>query len=312
MQVQENAMMNDLSGKVAFITGSAGGIGLGMARAFAGAGMKIAMADIDAEALNQSASELAATGAKVLAVPLDVSDEKSWTTVAGKVEAALGPVQLLCNNAGISTLGTKFEMLTPALWNKVVDINLNGVFYGIHTFLGQMRAAGGGHIVNTSSFAGLFGGVPTLAAYATTKFAIVGLSETLQAELGPEGIGVSVVCPGGVRTRLWRTSRRVRGLPDLDAPPSDGSGASSGPGNLDPDRVGLRILDAVRNGEFYVITHPEMRPAIVARHEQLMAAFDRGEAAAATLRGAAEVSETAARNSANFVSTLVSRTAPKS
>jgi NAD(P)-dependent dehydrogenase (short-subunit alcohol dehydrogenase family) len=278
-------MIRDLSGKVAFITGAAGGIGLGMARAFAGAGMKIAMADVDVEALKQAASDVEECGATVLAVPLDVGDWPGWTLAAKKVEAALGPVQLLCSNAGVTTLGSKIEAISPSLWNKVVDINLNGVFYGVHSFLDQMKAAGSGHIVNTASFAGIYGSVPGLSAYVATKFAVVGLSEALQEELASHGIGVSVVCPGSVRTRLWRTSRRVRGLPDTDVPPPEAMlGGSAAPDGLDPFDVGLRVVDAVRAGEFYVITHPELRPAIVHRHEKLMGAFDRAEAEHAVLR----------------------------
>jgi NAD(P)-dependent dehydrogenase (short-subunit alcohol dehydrogenase family) len=280
-------VMRDLSGKVAFITGAASGIGLGMARAFAGAGMKIAMADVDADALKQAASDVEDSGATVLAVPLDVADWPGWTAAAEKVAAALGPVQLLCNNAGVTTMGSRIEALPPSLWNKVVDINLNGVFYGVRSFLDQMKAAGGGHIVNTASFAGLYGSVPGLSAYVATKFAVVGLSEALQEELASHGIGVSVVCPGSVRTRLWRTSRRVRGLPDTDVPPPEAMlGGSAAPDGLDPFHVGLRVVDAVRAGELYVITHPGLRPAIVHRHEKLMEAFDRAEAEQAVLRPA--------------------------
>ncbi len=144
-------MISDLHGKVAFITGSAGGIGLGMARAFAEAGMAIAMADIDADALGRAASDLESSGAKVLALPLDVTDRPGWAAAAEKVAATLGPVQLLCNNAGISTLGLKFAEVTPELWTRVIDINLNGAFNGVHYFLESMVAAGGGHIVNTAS-----------------------------------------------------------------------------------------------------------------------------------------------------------------
>jgi NAD(P)-dependent dehydrogenase (short-subunit alcohol dehydrogenase family) len=279
--------MRDLSGKVAFITGAASGIGLGMARAFAGAGMKIAMADVDADALKQAASDVEDSGATVLAVPLDVADWPGWTAAAEKVAAALGPVQLLCNNAGVTTMGSRIEALPPSLWNKVVDINLNGVFYGVRSFLDQMKAGGGGHIVNTASFAGLYGSVPGLSAYVATKFAVVGLSEALQEELASHGIGVSVVCPGSVRTRLWRTSRRVRGLPDTDVPPAEAMlGGSAAPDGLDPFNVGLRVVAAVRAGELYVITHPGLRPAIVHRHEKLMEAFDRAEAEQAVLRPA--------------------------
>jgi 2-hydroxycyclohexanecarboxyl-CoA dehydrogenase len=270
-------MIADLQGKVAFITGSAGGIGLGMARAFAEAGMAIAMADVDVDALGQAASELESAGARVLALPLDVTDRAGWAAAAERASAKLGPVQLLCNNAGISTLGLKFAEIPPGLWDKVIDTNLSGAFNGIHCFLEPMIASGGGHIVNTASMGGLFGGIPNLTAYTATKFALVGLSESLRAELATDGIGVSVVCPGGVQTRLWRTSRRARGLPDVDAEPGDISSQSASPEGMDPYQVGLLTVDAVRNNELYVITHPEFRSLLVYRQDQLIEACDRSE-----------------------------------
>jgi NAD(P)-dependent dehydrogenase (short-subunit alcohol dehydrogenase family) len=272
------AMIGDLHDKVAFITGSAGGIGLGMARAFAEAGMSIAMADIDADALGQAASDLGATGARVLALPLDVTDRAGWAAAAEKVAEILGPVRLLCNNAGISTLGLKFAEITPELWTKVIDTNLNAAFNGIHCFLESMTAAGGGHIVNTASMGGLFGGIPNLTAYTATKFALVGLSESLRAELAADGVGVSVVCPGGVQSRLWLTSRRARGLTDTDAVPGDISSQSASPAGMDPYQVGLLTVDAVRNNELYVITHPEFRSLLLYRQDQLIEACDRTDA----------------------------------
>jgi NAD(P)-dependent dehydrogenase (short-subunit alcohol dehydrogenase family) len=146
----EQKMSTQLDGKVAFITGGASGIGIGMARAFAGVGMKIAIADIDAETLEKAASDLKSTGATVLAVPPDVTDTSSSAAAVNSTDK-LGPVQLLCNNAGISTFGLNIESVNPALWDKIVSINLNGVFYGIYSFYSQLRSAGWGHIVNTGS-----------------------------------------------------------------------------------------------------------------------------------------------------------------
>jgi NAD(P)-dependent dehydrogenase (short-subunit alcohol dehydrogenase family) len=270
-------MIGDVRGKVAFITGAASGIGLGMAHAFAGAGMKVAMADIDAEGLETAAADLRASGASVLALPLDVTDRPGWASAADRAEADLGPVQLLCNNAGVSALGMKIETIEPSLWDKVVDINLGSVFNGVHTFAARLRAAGGGHVVNTASLAGLSATASGIGAYAATKFAVVGLSEVLRAELAPDGIGVSVLCPGPVRSRLWRTSRHIRGLPDTDVPPPESLLGSASPDGLDPFVLGRRVLDAVQANEFYVITHAEPRAGVVLRHEQIMAAFDRAE-----------------------------------
>jgi NAD(P)-dependent dehydrogenase (short-subunit alcohol dehydrogenase family) len=265
--------MDALPGKVAFITGSAGGIGLGIARACAGAGMKVVLSDIDERTLERSAADLKKVGAEVMAVPLDVTNRDDWARAARDVPAAMGPVQFLVNNAGVSTNGMAFDEISPQLWDRVVAINLTGVFNGMHYFLDGMVAAGGGHIVNTSSIGGLLG-VPRLSPYCATKFAVVGLSESLRAELAEYGIGVSVLCPAGVRSRLWRTSRAVRGLPDTDVPPDDISGQSASAQML-PDEVGLRVLDAVIADEPYILTHPEMRPGVAARHERLMRGFDR-------------------------------------
>lgn len=267
--------MKDLTGKVALITGSAGGIGLGIARALTEFGVKVALADIDEDALEKSTAELAESGGEVTAVRLDVTDRAAWVTAGEHVRDTLGPVRVLVNNAGVSTLGMRFDEVGPELWERVVDINLTGVYNGVRHFLPEIREAGGGHIVNTSSMGGLIGS-PTLAPYAATKFAVVGLSEVLRAELAADGIGVSVLCPGGVRTRLWRTSRPVRGLPDTDIPPSDVSGQSASAG-MEPYEVGRRVVDAILADELYIITHPEFRSAIVDRHEQMMHGFDRAE-----------------------------------
>lgn len=268
--------MDQLPGKVAFITGSAGGIGLGIARAFAHAGLKIVLADVDEVTLEQSAADLKETGAEVMTVALDVTDREGWARAAREVPAAMGPVQLLVNNAGVSTNGMLFGDISPELWDRVLSINLTGVYNGVHYFLDGMRAAGGGHIVNTSSMGGLVG-FPGLSPYCATKFGVVGLSESLRAELAADGIGVSVLCPGGVRSRLWRTSRAVRGLPDIESPPEDVSGQSATAAMM-PEEVGRRVLDAVTANELFIITHPEMRAIVTQSSDQLLRAFDRAAA----------------------------------
>jgi NAD(P)-dependent dehydrogenase (short-subunit alcohol dehydrogenase family) len=180
------------------------------------------------------------------------------------------------NNAGVSTNGMLFGDISPELWDRVLSINLTGVYNGVHYFLDGMRAAGGGHIVNTSSMGGLVG-FPGLSPYSATKFGVVGLSESLRAELAADGIGVSVLCPGGVRSRLWRTSRAVRGLPDTQSPPDDVSGQSATAAML-PEEVGRRVLDAVTANELFIITHPEMRDIVTQSSDQLLRAFDRAAA----------------------------------
>jgi NAD(P)-dependent dehydrogenase (short-subunit alcohol dehydrogenase family) len=267
--------MDQLSGKVAFITGSAGGIGLGIARACAEAGMKIALADVDEQLLEQTARELSADGAEVIPVPLDVTDRDGWHRAASDVPAQLGPVQLLVNNAGVSTFGMSFGDVEPELWDRVIAINLTGVYNGLYHFLPGMKAVGDGHVVNTSSAAGL-GGVPKNAPYSATKFAVMGLSESLRAELSGSGVGVSILCPGSVRTRLWRTSRAARGLPDIDVPPPELLvGGSADPNGMDPYEVGLRVVDAVVSDHPYIMTHPELRAFAAGRNDVLIQGFDR-------------------------------------
>lgn len=267
--------MTDLTGKVAFITGAAGGIGLGIAQAFTEAGAKVALADIDEETLDKSAAELAGSGAEVVAVPLDVTDRNSWAAAVERVHGTLGLVRVLVNNAGVSTNGMRFDDVSPHVWDRVVAINLTGVYNGINAFLPDLRAAGGGHIVSTSSMGGVVG-VPALSPYSATKAGVIALSESLRAEFAEEGIGVSVLCPGGVRSRLWRTSRALKGLPDTDVPPADMSGQSATAAML-PYEVGKRVVAAVQADDLYIFTHPEMRGWVAERDERLMRGFDRAE-----------------------------------
>jgi NAD(P)-dependent dehydrogenase (short-subunit alcohol dehydrogenase family) len=267
-------MIGELERKVAFVTGAAGGIGLGMARAFVDAGMKVALADIDGALLDEVVADLEQSGGRVLAVPLDVADRSAWLEAARMVEGKLGSVQLLCNNAGVSTLGMPFDTVEPLVWDKVVAINLTGVYNGVHTFLGGMRAAGGGHIVNTSSIGGMLASAD-LSPYVATKFAVVGLSEALRKELASAGIGVSVLCPGAVRSRLWRTSRPIRGLPDVETPPDDLSGQSGRASGMDPYEVGLRVVDGVRSNQPYIFTHAKYKVPFADRFQAILAGVDR-------------------------------------
>jgi NAD(P)-dependent dehydrogenase (short-subunit alcohol dehydrogenase family) len=265
-----------LSGKVAFITGSAGGIGFGIAHACVDQAMKVVLSDVDEAALEGAAAKLRDLGAVVMTVPLDVTDRDGWKRAVDRVRADIGPVQLLVNNAGVSMSGTRFDEVGPEMWDRVVSVNLTGVYNGVHFMLDDLRAAGGGHIVNTASLAGLMPG-PLLAAYVASKFGVVGFSEALRLELAEWEIGVSVLCPGLVRTRLWRTSRAVRGLPDTDVPPDDQSGRTAR-AEMQPEEVGRRVLEAVRANELYIITHPEFRTALDERHQRELRGFDRAEA----------------------------------
>lgn len=218
--------MEQLEGRVAVITGGASGIGLGIARAFAGAGARLALFDVEERALAEAEAELSKRGAEVIAVRADVSDAASLDAAARQVEDRFGRVHVLCNNAGVLVQGPLAES-SAADWRWLVGVNLFGVANGLARFLPGMRAHGeGGHVVNTSSVAGLLA-LPGLGIYSATKFAVLALSETLRAELAPDGIGVSVLCPGGVRTRIHEAGRN---RPDaLGGPPQrPRSGAARG------------------------------------------------------------------------------------
>ncbi|MBI5033390.1 MAG: SDR family oxidoreductase [Chloroflexi bacterium] len=268
--------IEEMADKAAFITGGASGIGLGVARAFAEVGVKLALADIDVRTLETSAAELRESGATVITVPLDVTDRVAWGAAVKRVPAEIGPVQLLVNNAGISTNGMRFGEISPEFWDKVVAINLTGIYNGVHYFLDGMRAAGGGHIVSTSSIGGLMG-FPLLSGYSATKAGVIALSEALRAELADAGIGVSVLIPGGVRTRFWRTSRLARGLPDTDVPPDDQSGQSALAAML-PEEVGRRVLQGIIANDPYIMTEAAASQIIDHRGVLMKQACDKAAA----------------------------------
>ena len=192
--------MERIDGKTAFITGGARGIGLGIARAFAHEGAKLALVDIDEAALNAARTELSGH-TSVETFVLDVRDREAYARVADETEARLGPVSILCNNAGVAG-GAGVTHMTYAQWDWVLGINLNGVINGIQTFVPRMiERKIPAHVVNTASAAGLVGERSNLL-YSTSKFAVVGLSEALRPELDRFGIGVSVLCPGPVNTSI--------------------------------------------------------------------------------------------------------------
>jgi len=276
--------MERLIGRTALITGGASGIGMGMAKAFLAAGLKVGIADINDAALAAAPAALPGLG---IAVKLDVSRSEQWESALNKVETALGPVEILCNNAGVGQgrfadgRETRVAEMPEALWRMVLEINATGTFLGARAVAARMLARGqGGHIVNTASTGGLMapGGI---AAYCASKFAVVGLSESLRAELAPAGIGVSVLCPGGVRSNLFASSVAVRaGIPGASAGLATiGSDAlrHEQAQRMDPLFVGQKVLRAIEQNALYIIPHPEYREHIEERHVALVAAF--GESA---------------------------------
>jgi len=198
--------MKDVAGKVAFITGGASGMGLAMARSFSAAGMKVAIADIEQSALDRVKAEFAKTNAEVITLKVDVTDRDAMERAAQATEAAFGKVHVVCNNAGVA-VGGALDAMTYKDWDWVMGVNLAGVINGVQTFVNRIKAHGeGGHFVNTASMAGQMA-IPGLGVYNTTKYAVVGMSETMRADLAPYNIGVSVLCPGVVSTSIFNSGR---------------------------------------------------------------------------------------------------------
>ncbi len=260
--------MQDLEGKVAVVTGAGSGIGEGIARAAHECGMAVVVADIDLPKAQKVADEL---GDNALAVQVDVSSLASVEALRDAAVERFGAVHLLCNNAGV-WIGALMAEADLKDWQYLINVNLYGVIHGIKAFLPLMIEQGDGHIVNTASMGGLISGPPE-GLYTTTKFAVVGLSESLVMEVAQYGVGVSVLCPGLVNTNLITQSFAVRpesldpGIDHQQPAPDVASGIS-------PLVVGQQVMDAVREGTFYVITHDDYRDVIAMRHDGILAALD--------------------------------------
>lgn len=269
--------MTDVVGRTAFITGGANGIGLGIARAFARAGANIVVADVEEQALAAAEAELSKiTRAK--AVRLDVRDRDAYARIADEIEAEIGPVSLLFNNAGVAW-GAPTAKLTYEAWDWGMGINLGGVINGIQTFVPRMVERGaGGHIVNTASGAGLAAtGAGVL--YTTAKFALVGLSEEMHRDVATHGIGVSVLCPGPVATGIVQRSfaeREEAGRSEAEKAAIEqhiSATAAFLQQGASPEEVGEMVLDAVANGRLHIHTDRMAIPYIEARTKALLDAM---------------------------------------
>ena len=257
-----------LVGRVAVITGGASGIGRALALALAREGADVAVADVDEAGMAETVAAVEALGRSGLAIRTDVADRASVLALADRVEVRFGAVDVLCNNAGVVVHGG-LERATHQDWAWVMGVNLWGVVHGLEAFLPRMIARGaGGHVVNTASMAGLIAS-QGLGVYNTTKYAVVGLSETLAKDLRPYGIGVSVLCPMGVDTRI-RDAARNR-PPALRNPPGAvPAGEVTLMGRtLDPETVAAQTVLAIRTGALYVITHEEALESIRRRFRRL-------------------------------------------
>ncbi|NJN51961.1 MAG: SDR family NAD(P)-dependent oxidoreductase [Gammaproteobacteria bacterium] len=278
--------MRDVVGKVAFVTGGASGLGLAMARSFSAAGMKVVIADVEDAALERVEAEFKKSNADVLALRVDVTDRGAMEQAARRAEAAFEKVHVVCNNAGVA-VGGALDAMSYQDWDWVMGVNVAGVINGVQTFVNRIKAHGeGGHFVNTASMAGHMA-IPGLGVYNTTKYAVVGLSETMRADLAPHNIGVSVLCPGVVSTGIFDSGRNRPN--DLKAETDTASMVLTPDADesrterlqeilaaaLDPAVVGDMVLAAIQADDPYIFTHPELKAAVDMRSAQMAASFAR-------------------------------------
>jgi NAD(P)-dependent dehydrogenase (short-subunit alcohol dehydrogenase family) len=254
-------------GRVAVVTGGASGIGRALVEGFAREGASVVVADVDGRAAETVVAAIGAQGGAALAVPTDVSDLAQVERLADKALGAFGAVHILCNNAGVALHGG-LESATHRDWQWVLGVNLWGVIHGLEAFLPRMIAGRQpGHIVNTASMAGLIAS-QGLGVYNASKYAVVGLSETLAKDLKPYDIGVTVLCPMGVSTRIRQSARNrpahLRNEIERDPTPVTLIGES-----LAPDTVAAMTLAAVKAKRLYVITHQESLEPLRRRWQRL-------------------------------------------
>ena len=273
--------MLNLEGKTAFITGAGAGIGLGIAQALAAAGCKVMLCDIEEAALEAARAALAATNADVAAVRADVSLKAALQAAADATIARFGKVHILVNNAGVGG-GGDYGSWTQASWDWTIGVNLMSVIWGIEIFGPLIEASGeGGHIVSTASIAGLWAGVNP--AYNVTKYGVVGLSEGLRISMAERGIGVSVLCPGFIKTQIMESTRNlpsrfgaVEGMVDGAEESEFAKLARDAIANgIDPRYVGELVREGIEGDWPYIVTDTQFEPAIDERFAAIKAAFDK-------------------------------------
>jgi NAD(P)-dependent dehydrogenase (short-subunit alcohol dehydrogenase family) len=266
--------MKDFAGRTAFVTGGANGVGVGIVRALLAEGCNVAIADVRADSIERALKSL--RGKPVMGVQVDVSSRQGLARAADQVEAKFGAVSLLFNNAGVNLFQT-IEESSFDDWDWIMGVNLQGPINGVMTFAPRMVAAGkGGYIVNTASMAGfLAGGVAGI--YNTTKFAVRGMSESLRASLAPHGIGVSVLCPGLVKSYIYASDDIRPERLKAGAKPVNQEGvkrlASIHEFGMEPDVIAARVLDAMRENRFHIFTHPEFRDEIRGLFDEILEDF---------------------------------------
>ena len=287
--------MQDVEGKVAVVTGGASGIGYGIVRTFLEAGMKVAVLDWSQANLDEVKAELKGAN-NVHFIKVDVTDRAAMAAAADEVERVFGKVHVVCNNAGVAS-GQPTDEADYGEWDRVLSVNLGGVINGVKSFVPKIKAHGeGGHIVNTSSMAGLIPLPDTGGIYAASKFAVRGLTDSLRLNLAKDGIGVSTLCPGLTRSRIMSTTSAEGAAPEADALFNDMAGA------MDPLELGEAVLRGVRANAPYILPHGEFKAEVREIFEEILALFPEGqdvpEARLAFERRRREVTEAAKRGEA--------------
>ena len=276
--------MRDVEGKVAFVTGGGSGVGLGMAQAFTAAGMKVVIADIRQDHLDEATAQLA--GAEVHPVLLDVTDRGAMAAAADETERVFGKVHVVCNNAGVNLFNDIGEA-TYQDWDWIFGVNLGGVVNGVVTFVPRIKAHGeGGHVVNTASMASFVAG-PGAGVYTAAKFGVRGISEALRWSLLPHRIGVSVLCPGLVASNIYEATRVRPAELSTDTTPEDADFVARLPEiyshGMPGEEVGQKVLRAIRENRFYIFSHPEFREELEEIFDEALDALPDEEPPAARL-----------------------------
>jgi len=248
----------------AFVTGGASGIGLAIADALAARGLGVTIADARDDLI---AAALAARDDRFRGVVLDVRDRQGWERARTEAEAAFGPVDVLVNNAGIAPDGLELADMPPESFDRVMAINLGGVFNGISTFAAGLRERGRGHVVNTASMSGMVMDGPGIGSYGPAKAGVIAISEVLRMEMAPHGVGVSVLCPSFVATDLMANTLRMGG--QLRDPALS---LRSAP--MQPPEAAAMVVRAIEDDRFWIFTHPERRAAVEERHRGILAGFE--------------------------------------
>lgn len=262
--------MQEFRGRTAFVTGGASGIGLAMGAAFGELGMQVMLADVEAASLDAAVARLRTRGIRADGVQCDVRQRASMQAAADATVAAFGNVHVVCNNAGVSISGA-IGSIRPQDWDWIIDVNLKGVVHGVEVFTPLIEAHGdGGHFVNTASMGGLIASA-THEPYIATKFAVVGMSEGWAPQLAAQGIGMTILCPGFVRTRIHE-SRRNQAGGDTRV---DAAAKAAVEAGIAPETVAAQVVAAIRDGALYVFSNPGFEPAVRRRFDAVLAAFAR-------------------------------------